>query len=282
LARLCELIRQLDPAVPPLRGIGLVLPIDWATGNSGSRAIVAREDLQRIAYTLLIRAPVLVVFSHLEALPGTTELLRRFDPRYLDSRCGFALPNLSFKGEPLNRGLIWQERWFRIWTLNLMVNDYTDTAGNQGLFRLAESVRSFRKQIEGLLNGVFAVAPNSEPFTLRGVYFCANGEGVNESGFAPGLLRGPKARLIVDHELAAWSHVALREDRRDRRLSWILIGATLFVGLIAWWDILNRCYYVKDRVAIALALVILATLVVVWAVSLGRILWFRRKVSAAA
>ena len=274
LVRLCELIRNLNPEIPPLRGLTLVLPIDWLTSGK-ERAAVARADLQRVADTLLVRAPICVVFTKLESLPGAPEFLGRMDPKYLDARCGFSLPaGTAFQPQPLARGLSWLERWYSAWTLNVMVQDYSRHKENAAIFRLSDSIRTLRPIIEGILNDIFVSAQGTEPFSLRGVYLCAADEKMR--AFAPGLLRGQRARLITDHELVTWSTRAREQDRVDRNLVMKLGLGTLVLGLLWWWDIFARLVHSGPR-HVFVGMIILLAMILGWFVGLGRFTEFGQR-----
>lgn len=236
LAQVCRWLRDLQPELPILRGLALVLPLDWvAAGDPLGRAPAVRDDLQTAQAVLGVQCPVFVAFSQLETVRGAPEFLARLGPELLGRRCGFALPQQAgVRPDQLARGFEWIARWFQVWSLRMMAEDYRNAADNAAILNLSWYFRQQGTALTHLLAAMLAAHPQDEPIRLRGIYFAACGPAPPAQGFAGGLLRGPKACLFADQAWTTWGRAARDRDRLDRRLALGLLAAAAALGSILW------------------------------------------------
>jgi hypothetical protein len=267
LEALCQWIRDLNPELPSLRGVCLVLPLDWAVGpEAPRRAAALRDDLQAIAITTGVRCPVIVVLSNLDRIAGGTEFLSRLTPEFRAGLCGFTLPVTdSFQPDTIARGLAWLSRWFQVWSLRLMAQDYEQASDNGQILNIYGYFWQHRQALGALLNAIFTPPPQAQPPMLRRIYVAAPSSG----GFVRAILRGARGRLYADRDLTTWCRDARRRDHRDRNLA-IALGVFAAASVAMIW--MNPIESRIPRVGWA-GLIILA---VVWLITLA-VGWFRRR-----
>lgn len=236
LETFCGWLRDLRPDLPMVRGLCLVLPLQWATqADAPRRGALVRDDLQAIQATLGVRCPLLVALSHLEAIPGGREFLERVAPELRAGRSGCSVPaRPTYEPKLVEEGLAWVARWFDGWGLRLMAEEWAEAASNRRIFQLVDFLGRERAKLTGLLNAILTPHPQAEAPLLRGLYVAACGPETASRGFVGGLVRGPRCRLLADSVYADWSSGAHRDDRRDRRLA-IVLGAGFLSAASAIW-----------------------------------------------
>ncbi len=246
LEHLCRKLLAAQPDCPLVRGVSVLLPIDWASRPESTReAAAVRDDLQTIQRILGVGCPVFALFPGMETVPGFLEFAGRLSsqvsPQMLDQRVGFAVPGThEFSGDLVQRGLAWLSGWFHNWTLNLLAGDPFNQRGNAELVTLDHEFRRYRRRLRSIMESAFSTHKESEPVFFRGCYFMATGHDRQERAFSAGLLRGARSRILADHVEADWTEEA---DRNDRRYRWIALGIALAGGLISlltWLFITTR------------------------------------------
>ncbi|MFO0958188.1 MAG: type VI secretion protein IcmF/TssM N-terminal domain-containing protein [Isosphaeraceae bacterium] len=237
LEAFCGWLRDLQPELPLARGLGLVLPMDWATqADAPKRGALVRDDLQAIRSVLGVRCPLLVVLSHLEAIAGGREFLERVVPELRAGRSGCSVPaRPTYEPKLVEEGLAWIARWFDSWGLRLMAEGWTEAAANRRILTLIDFLGRERGRLAGLLNAMLTPHPQGEPPLLRGLYVAACGPETASRGFVGGLIRGPRCRLMADSVYTDWSIGAKQDDARDRRLAIVLGAAFLSAASAIWW-----------------------------------------------
>ena len=100
MEHLCRLLLALQPDCPVVRGLAVVLPIDWCSRpESVKDAAVVRDDIQAILRVLGVQCPAFAIFSGMESVPGFPEFAARLaaqvSPQMLDQRVGFAVPGAT-------------------------------------------------------------------------------------------------------------------------------------------------------------------------------------------
>lgn len=220
LEHLAQRFLALKPDCAVVRGVVVLLPMPWcARPESVREASAIRDDLQTLQRVLGVQPPAFAVFTGIQSVPGLDEFTRRIaaqvSPQMLDQRVGFAVPSThEFSGDLVQRGLIWQSGWLRVWTLNLLAGDPTNHRGNGELYLFDAEFRRYRRRLRSILESAFSTHRESEPVLFRGCYFVADGNGRQERAFAAGLLRGSRSRIVADHVAADWTEEAARADRR--------------------------------------------------------------------
>jgi type VI secretion system protein ImpL len=254
LKDLCRKILIEQPDCPLIRGVAVLLPIDWASRtDSIARAALVREDLRTIRQVSTLNLPVFALFTGMEMVPGFPEFVARLveqvSPNMRDQRVGFAVPpSVAFSGEMVGGGLTWQSLWFHSWTLHLLAGRLFESRGNAALVTLDHEFRRYRKRLRSILESAFSTHREAEPVLFRGCYFVANGADRLDRAFSAGLVRGSRSRIIAEAAGTSWAEEARREDRLYRKralavglifglpclLVWILyiIPSTMVYGLI--------------------------------------------------
>lgn len=251
LLYLCNLIRSLNPEMPILRGVAVLIPYEWVTGADSLRRVAAvRDDLQTIRSTLRLRAPVLAILCVRDSQPGFNEFVARMPETWRRKRCGFSVPStLPFSADVVRRGTPWLVQWFQSWVSYLMVQDIRNDEGNGRLFHLLLSLRKNRNNIAGLLESAFTTHHQAGPVLFRGCYIVACGPESEKHAFAPGLLesdrsrkgdaspqdRRPKGGLLSEYIHTTWSREALRVDRGSRLVALGLGLATALIAAPIWY-----------------------------------------------
>jgi type VI secretion system protein ImpL len=233
---LCRQLLAQRPDCPVVRGVVVLFPMSWAgQAESVKWAAALRDDLRVLQRVLKVRCPVFALFGEMETSPGFNEFLARMPAALRQSRCGFAVPGThTFSGDLAQRGLVWMSGWFHGWTLSLLSGDMLNQAGNNLLFCLDHDVRRSRRRLRAILESAFSSHRDAEPVLFRGCYFTATGAKPNEQAFSTGLLRGPRGRVVADHNATEWTRRAEEDDRYYRRLA---LGVGLGGGLLtllAW------------------------------------------------
>lgn len=240
LESICQRLLADRPDCPVVRGVVVLFPITWAgQPESVKWASSIRDDLRTIERVLKVRCPVFAVFSEMETTPGFPEFVGRMSASLRQSRCGFAVPaSHPFSGELVQNGLIWMSGWYHGWILSLMADDLLNVAGNNQLFSLDIEFRRYRKRLRSVLEAAFSTHRETEPMLFRGCYFAATGAIPREQAFTPGLLRGPRGRILVEHPVTQWTQQAQEDDRFYRRLALVvgLVGGGL--ALLTWLAII--------------------------------------------
>jgi type VI protein secretion system component VasK len=240
LENVCRRLLAERPDCPVVRGVVVLLPITWAgQPESVKWASSIRDDLRTIERILKVRCPVFAVFSEMETTDGFPEFVGRMSAALRQSRCGFAVPaSHPFSGELVQNGLIWMSGWYHGWILSLMADDLFNVAGNNQLFSLDIEFRRYRKRLRSVLEAAFSTHRETEPMLFRGCYFTATGANTREQAFTPGLLRGPRGRILVEHPVTQWTQQAQDDDRFYRRLALVvgLVGGGL--SLLTWFAII--------------------------------------------
>ncbi len=264
LESLARRLLALQPDCSVVRGVIVLLPMPWcARPESVREAAAIREDLLVLHRILGVQCPVFAVFGGMQTVPGFDQFAARLaaqvSPQMLDQRVGFAVPAThEFSGDLIQRGLVWQSGWLRVWTLNLLAGDPTDHRGNAGLYTLDAEFRRYRRRLRAILESAFSTHKEAEPVLFRGCYFVADGADRRERAFAPGLFRGSRSRIIADHVVADWTDEATRADHRYNLAAlgvglvgglpclavWLFIAARLpwlgwggLVGLLVLWTL---------------------------------------------
>ncbi|CAN5652692.1 hypothetical protein BH23PLA1_BH23PLA1_24840 [soil metagenome] len=246
LEALCNLLKAVRPECPIVRGVALVLPMDWASHRQAvEQAAALRDDLRALRHALKLRCPVYVLFPRMELTPGFTDYIERLreqvSPRMIEQRVGFGVPRTEpFSGELAQRGLNWLADLFHNWILNLMVGGLGDSKSNRRLILLDFEFRRYRKRIRSILESALATRKGGEPILFRGCYFVASGDRQTDRAFSAGLLRGSRSRVLADHVETHWSESALRDDRRYVRAAWRIAGIGATLCLPAWAIIISR------------------------------------------
>jgi type VI protein secretion system component VasK len=221
----CERLRAASSGPIGLRGVIVILPVDWLNRPDSARlAIAYRGDLQAIPHILELRCPVYFVITGLESEPGFLEFANRMAESFRTRRrCGFFLP-----GEPedatrlVHGGLVWLSGWYQTWMLYLMAKEPLDHDGNNALYTFGSHLRAFRRRVPELLGTAFAALPGGENLSLNGCYLAATGPSPETVACAAGIIRG---RVLEDTASRCWAAPALDRDRTYRQ-------AALAVGLI--------------------------------------------------
>src|SRR5262249_57761770 len=127
-----------NPERPILRGVAVLLPLEWASSPDGLQRVVAvRDDLQTIRRAFKVRCTTVSVFCLRDSLPGFNEFASRLPPNLRHSRCGFSVPrSYTFGADVVRPGMRWMAQWFQSWSLNLMVQDVRDKEGNSRLLTM--------------------------------------------------------------------------------------------------------------------------------------------------
>jgi type VI secretion system protein ImpL len=242
LDALAGLLNGLDPDLPVVRTIVLLVPLELASRRDAPRqAALLRDDLRAVGDRLRRHLPMFLLFPGAEELPGLEELIGRMPEASRGGRCGFALPRAGNPAgaETVGRGLAWLSGWFESWCLSAMAGDPERTAGNGRLYQLLTEVRRRRPRWREAAEAACATPPGRRPPSLRGVYLAATGPLPARQAFAAGLLRGPRGRIPAESDAGEWSDAAWRDDRRYRRLALAvgLVGGGL--ALFAWTVIMR-------------------------------------------
>lgn len=273
LEHLCRLIAAENPTEPIVRGVAVLIPLEWARGVSTLRQVPAiRDDLQTVRSVLKLRCPTVTVCClQEESIPGFNDFTSRLPAQLRNQRCGFSVPTtLALKGDVIRQGLVWMTQWFQLWSLNLMIQEIHNKDGNNRLLSMNVAFRGCKNPLTQLLNSALTVHQQAEPVLYRGCYFVACGPQPDRHAFAAGLLGGPKKeRRHPLSDLTSWSRDADQLDRGYRRAAWGLGLATAAVALPVWLlAILPRLSTLGQG---AVGPVALASLALLWAaVLLGR------------
>lgn len=284
LEHLCRLIAAENPAEPIVRGVAVLIPLEWARGVSSARQVPAiRDDLQTVRSVLKLRCPTVAVCClQEESIPGFNDFTSRLPTPLRNQRCGFSVPTtVPLKGEVIRQGVGWMTQWFQLWSLNLMIQEVYNKDGNNRLLSMNVAFRGCKNPLTQLLSSALTVHQQAEPVLFRGCYFVACGPQADRHAFAAGLLAGPKTeRRHPLSDLTTWSRDADQIDRGYRRAAWALGLATAAVAVPVWVAaILPRVRPVGGGLVGPAAL---AALAVLWAaVLLGRRLRPRRAAARA-
>jgi hypothetical protein len=246
LEALCNLLKAVRSDCPIVRGVALLLPMDWASHRQAvEHASALRDDLRALRLALKLRCPVYTLFPRMEITPGFTDYIDRLrlqvSPRMIDQRVGFGVPRTEpFSGDLAQRGLNWLADLFHNWILSLMVGGLEDPLSNRRLMLMDLEFRRYRKRLRSILESALATRKGSEPILFRGCYFVASGDQQAERAFSAGLLRGTRGRVLADHVETRWSASALRDDQRYVRTAWLIAGVGALLCLPAWAVILRQ------------------------------------------
>jgi hypothetical protein len=246
-ARLADLglkLRAGGPDRPPITGLAVLFPFEWAGRSEAvDQAAVAGEEIRILYQAFGYRSPVRAIFTGLETVPGAPEFIRRLaalDPRKVEARVGFEVPgSATFDAELARLAIDWIAAFFHARVLDLLVADPFDSRGNSELVRFDAEFRRRRHRLAAILEAAFLDLPHGEERILfQGGYFTALGEEPGTRAFAAGLLHGPGHPILARRRGATWTDEAFREDRR---YWWAALGLALAVGLAAAWTWLGIC-----------------------------------------
>ena len=134
-------LAESDAGAPPLRGVFVVLPIDWLVQpDPGRRARAFGAAVRSIRDGLKLESPVYVVVTGLQGLDGFAELAASLGGA--QTRWGVSLAGSS-GGEP-SKSLARFWETLRRKTLDLMARDFADQALNARYYATAERLGSAR------------------------------------------------------------------------------------------------------------------------------------------
>jgi type VI secretion system protein ImpL len=263
LENLCRKILELNPDLPPLRGVAVLYPLaQAATPELLKKAGALRNDLQTIRGELKVRCPTFAVLCLHEVYAGFDEFAARMPARLRMSRSGFSVPlALTLDRASIGQGLRWLAQWFFSWSLSLMKEDFNNKEGNSKLVTMNAQLWRDMERLRNLLEASFSTHARAEPIMARGVYFSACGAEPESFAFVAGLIKGDGGKMIADSSCTMWSAGADAYDRRYRNLSLAMGLATAAIALPIWFSaIMGRVPW--------LGWVGLAFLIVVWLVGL--------------
>jgi len=236
LGRLVAWIAALNAESPPLRGIAVLAPMEEARSPEVLKEIGGlRNDLQAIQAGLKVRCPTIAVFCLRDGRSGFGEFAARMPAALRNNRCGFSTPgSRPFDHAAADRGLRWFVRWLQSWSLSLLAEDYLSLEGNARLVDLNASMRRDLPALRNFVETAFSTHARAQPVMVRGCYVALCGPAPEDRAFVPGLLRGPKSKMVADAGLATWAREAERVDRSYRRTAFAMAAASLGLAAPLW------------------------------------------------
>lgn len=226
MAYFCQELRQLRNSVCTANGVLLMLPFnDAVLVDKHARALseCVRADMTVLQEDLGVRCLALTVLSANADNPAFRAYLRNLTPESLKRRCGVSFPQLVHLQRDDGIQLYdWLIRDFELQAMHL----YRERPGdpdNESIFEFMDSFREGRKYYSGVLANAFAPDVTNQ-FYFGGLYLAElSPVGTEPMPFMNGVL----AKLKQEHdELISWSDQALVDDRRNRRLSYLMFAMT--------------------------------------------------------
>lgn len=236
LERLVAWVAGLNPEEPPLRGIAVLTPMEEATSPQALKEIGGlRNDLQAIQAGLKVRCPAIAVLCLRDGRSGFGEFAARMQASLRNNRCGFSTPaSRPFDQAAADRGLRWFARWLQSWSLSLLAEDYPAREGNARLVELNAAMRRDLPALRTFVETAFSTHARAQPVMVRGCYVALCGPAPEDRAFVPGLVKGPKSKMIADAPLTTWGREAARADASYRRTSIALAVAALGLATPLW------------------------------------------------
>lgn len=231
-----SLLRNARYPVCPVNGILLVVPYMWATNADVSMlSDSAASDMRTLQNTLGVKCTCVTVFSEIEQSEGLREFINRHDRKGWEAnRIGCGFPMLThLDSDEVGNLHDWLFNTFEHLIYPLFQQKMGEP-GNQRLVRFLEEFRKSKQHFIRVLRNAFPTDVEDR-FYLGGLYFAA-GAHQNKAPFVSSVL----AKLLEQHEeTLAWTKRSLVEDRRDRRISTVIM--VIVVGLV----VLNAGLIVK-------------------------------------
>jgi hypothetical protein len=236
---LCELLIRARQPLCPLNGVLTLLPLGVLRSTLGTRNLsgAVQDDLDTIGARLRLRIPVTTLVTGMEAEPGFAELVRRVGVAQAHSHRfgkGYDVWNPP-SAENLDAFSLHACGAFEDWVYNLFLEPgAVDNPGNAELYTLLCTVRSdIRPRLRNVLvHGFSADAADRAPRPVSlfaGCYFAATGGTVDAQAFVKSVFQKIED---LDEDLE-WHDDAVREDRRSRHVSHLLVfvNGLLLIGI---------------------------------------------------
>ncbi|MCA9260261.1 MAG: hypothetical protein KDA61_13715 [Planctomycetales bacterium] len=250
LRHVAALLRHQCEPYLSLHGVVLFVPLAAAerAEDVDQMAIAIRQELDAVADASGATAPLMIVATGLERLPGCRTLLSSLPTerrqRRFGSQCRVAEP---ITDDSLARRISWAcDELASVVSYRLFRTDDASTldAGrsraastsapdsrraNADLFQFAQSLRRRRPHLVRMLQrGLLACGT---PWRLRGCFFVATGEEANLRGFASQIL----PRISEWRHEAGWTASAIHRDARLTRLAYATYIGAAAIALIGVW-----------------------------------------------
>lgn len=239
LVNLCSLIEEARAPQCAVNGVLVIIPFDATTDQKTANhcGMLIERDLETIQSSTLLSLPRLAVFSDLQNVPGSTQLLSGFPDQQKDRRLGIQLPWLpdcdaAKTASTVNDGIRWVFQTMLPPLINRLFHTEsgpesvtTTRARNEHLYQFMSSIGKRTGIAQRLIQrGFLNNTINAQQ--LRGCYLTANGRDANsQRGFANGVI----GQLLEMQNEVQWKPDAIHFDRERRR--WARLGYFAIGGL---------------------------------------------------
>ncbi|KFE64432.1 type VI secretion system protein [Hyalangium minutum] len=230
----------------PVDGLMLTVPASRLTGPQALDDVGLErmaqglfERLQALRSELGVRAPVYVVITQSDLIPGFAAFCRTLPPHRRDEMLGWSSP--ASPQEPYSPA--WVDTAFQVihqelcaLQLELLAAGQGAQADRESAFLFPSELRALARPVSRLLDVLFQSSTFAQPALLRGIYFC--GDPVPQG--AAGLGGAPRTPAFITHllERKAFPESGLASPdaeaaRRNRRGVGLLQGALAVCVLLA-------------------------------------------------